>query len=87
MPLYEYRCQTCGEKRTAIRPMSQSDEDLVEPCVDRPGSCLEMESGLIDQTQCVFKRILSPTPTDFRHNDFTGYDGLEKRRSMWDKKT
>ena len=79
MPTYEYRCGHCGEKREAIRPMSQSDEPLIAVCVDRPLTSIEKVAGLTP-AQCTFKRILSPTPTDFRFNDFTGYGGLDKRR-------
>ena len=28
----------------------------------------------------VYERMLSPTPTDFRFNDFTGYQGFDKKR-------
>jgi putative FmdB family regulatory protein len=29
MPIYEYVCQTCGEKTTAIRPIANRDSPLM----------------------------------------------------------
>ena len=40
----------------------------------------EYKEDFIDENGVVWKKVLSPTPTTFRFNDFTGYGGLEKRR-------
>jgi putative FmdB family regulatory protein len=31
MPMYEYRCQECGEKYEQLRRMSEADSNLVCP--------------------------------------------------------
>ena len=71
MPIYEYQCTKCGEVRESMKPMSESDSSIEEDC-----GIPKIPSG----TKCLFIRILSPTPTDFRFNDFQGYGGLDKRR-------
>ena len=31
MPIYEYRCETCGERFEKLRRMQDSDQDVVCP--------------------------------------------------------
>ncbi len=31
MPIYEYRCQTCGQRFEKIRPMAEADKELECP--------------------------------------------------------
>lgn len=37
MPLYEYRCATCGERFELLRPMSRSTEPATCPAGHRRG--------------------------------------------------
>lgn len=67
MPIYEYKCDGCKEVREKLRPVSEHKLPLDVPC--NTSGC-----------KGTFKRILSPTPTTFRFNDFTGFKGLDKRR-------
>lgn len=34
MPLYEYRCKSCGEVFERLRRMQEADDDLVCPACD-----------------------------------------------------
>jgi putative FmdB family regulatory protein len=45
MPIYEYRCESCGERRTEMRHMKSRDLPTYCPyCTDLPtGDFVEME--------------------------------------------
>ncbi|MCC6590088.1 MAG: zinc ribbon domain-containing protein [Bryobacterales bacterium] len=45
MPLYEYRCQTCGKRFEMLRRMSDSDRDL---------RCPECESKEVERLLSTF---------------------------------
>ncbi len=69
MPIYEYRCDNCGETVEKFRPVSEYKEPFVGLCT----------GGEPKGKVCEYSRILSPTPTTFRFNDNTGFKGLDKR--------
>ena len=68
MPIYEYQCKTCGKTTEASKPLSGYKDPLSVQCLSK------------DDKVCELDRILSPTTTDFKFNDFRGHRGFNSRR-------
>lgn len=60
MPLYEYKCGTCGAVKTEMRAVDERNEPLRADCAAPP-----FDVDLVCAPKCDYRRILSPTRTTF----------------------
>lgn len=66
VPLYEYKCLTCG-KRTTFRLPAHAAKEVIEATDDLPVECLECGGGR-------FHRVYTPVGLIFRGSGFHSTD-------------